>query len=92
MEGFKIEVADVRITPEELKRTEEYITTLEKDVEVSKEVFNKTNRLLEKLNQFIEMNVEELKLIYENEDYEIMFQQNHSPHSDKALLRIRQIK
>ena len=89
--GYKIKVADVRLTPEELKKTEEHIDFLEKKIAESEgTVENMSERIqtfIKKLSGIVELNPHELELIFHKEDYEVFLERNMTRDIPRLFLR-----
>jgi len=93
MEGettkYKIEFADVRLTPEQLKVVEDKIDYLEKESHEAKELIKRFDFFLKKLSQVLEMNQGEIESILTSDlDYDVHASSQIS--SDRILIRFRQ--
>lgn len=88
--GHKIEFTDVRLTPEQLERTENYIENLEKKLEKAESINQRTIKFFERLNDLIVFNPQELsRLVFDTDtDYELIVQSFEA--SGRPSLHIRQ--
>lgn len=87
---YKIDFADVRLTPEQLKATEDKIESLELYVEDYEFKAKRMVIFIQKLSQIANLDSDTINTIFKNDvDYDIMVANNFG-HSDKISIHFRQ--
>lgn len=86
-ERFKIEFADVRLTPEQLKSVEDKITALEE-----KEVMSqRMAKFLKKISEVCQINNSDFqKVIASDVDYDIVFSGDSMSGRNRIFLRFKE--
>jgi hypothetical protein len=85
---YKIQFADVRLTPEQLKATEDKIEQLEMSLEKHEFIVKRVELFFQKLHDFTDFKMENLSnILNSDKDYQILI--SNSFASDKISFHIR---
>ncbi len=75
MGGYKIEFADVRLTPEQLKKVEEKINSLEEQLNQAETLKLRMVKFVEKFSKMTSIDPSEISIPFTTDnDYDIMFE------------------